>query len=272
MIATCAATLLLAVFPQFIWPTLDEELEKHGLDAAGFQDAERRITSYEVLNERWWFAIAYYWDDGSGLMPEILRVRTYDKRARRWNYAEFKGNFGSILRLHHGGRWWYMSGHLSPSAAPTLVLSRDLRLVRTLKGWTELVLPDGRLVYHHSMIHFAPAHPGSLGFYDPHTNRDFRLFPAAPVAVGSPGFFVNRGFSDLRLARAPATIAFSVVEQNVRLTPTNTGEPVGAARKLNVTCDVSAKPRCVVRGGQNRRAQARPSRPRFKDSRLVIRD
>lgn len=163
MIATCAATLML-VLSRFIWPTPDQELQKHGVDAIGFQDADRQISNYKVLNERWWFAIAYYWDDGSGLVPEILRVRTYDKRARRWDYAEFKGNFGSILRLHRGGHWWYVSGHLSPSAAPTLVLSRNLRLVRTLNGWTQLALPDGRLIYQHSMIHFSPAHRDRWAF------------------------------------------------------------------------------------------------------------
>jgi hypothetical protein len=262
LIATCAATLALALLPQFAWPTLDEELKTHGLEAAGFQDADHRITSYKVLNERWWFAIAYYRDDGSGLLPEILRVRTYDKRTGRWEYAEFNGNFGSILRLHRGGAWWYVSGHLSPSAAPTLVLSRNLRLVRTLNGWPQLALPDGRLIYQHSMVHFSPAHPGSLGVYDPATNADVPLFPAARVALNSRAFFVNRSFSDLRLARSPHTIAFSVAEQNVRLTPANTGEPVGAVRTLKVTCNLSAKPRCVVRrSNRERRSAASVSEP-----------
>jgi len=97
------------------------------------------------------------------------------------------------------------------------------------------------------MVHFAPAHPGSLGYYDPATDLDVPLFPAARPADNSSEFLVDRSFSDLRVARAPATIAFTVVEQNVRLTPENTGEPVGAVRNLNVTCVLSAKPRCVVR-------------------------
>ena len=109
------------------------------------------------------------------------------------------------------------------------------------------MLPDGRLIYQHSMVHFAPAHPGSLGFYDPATNTDVPLFPAVRPVDKSSGFFVDRSFLDLRVARAPDRIAFSVVEQNVRLTPDNTGELVGAVRNLNVTCDLSAKPRCMVR-------------------------
>ena len=232
---------------QATWPTLGEVLKNHGLEPAGVADAARPITGFEVVNERSWFAIAYYWYDGSAWLPNLLRVRTYDKRAKRWESAELEGTFGSILRIHRGGNWWYVSGHLSPSAAPTLVLTRDLQLVRTLKGWTELVLPDGRLIYQHSMVHFAPAHPGSLGFYDPATNTDVPLFPAARVADNSSAFFVDRSFSGLRPAGTPGTIAFSVVEQNVRLTPSNTGEPVGPVRALNVTCVLSAKPRCVVR-------------------------
>jgi hypothetical protein len=246
---TVVAVLALALNPQSALPTLREELQKHGLEATGVEDADRRITSYQVLNDSQWFAIGYYyyWDDGSNRLPEILHVRTYDKRARQWQQAELKGEFGSILRLDRGGRWWYVSGHLSPSAAPTLVLSDDLRLVRTLKGRTELVLPDGRLVYQHSMIHFAPAHPGSLGLYDPATNRDVLLFPSSPTSAGSEDSLVNRTFTDLAVSRAPSRITFSVDEQHVRLTPSNAAEPVGAVRRLRVTCDLSAKPLCAVR-------------------------
>ena len=210
-------------------------------------DADRRITSYAVLNDPSWFAIAYYWDNGSDRLPDTLHVRTYDKRAKQWKSAELEGPFGGIVEIHRAGIWWYVVGHSTPSAAPTLVLSRDLRLIRELKGWTQLVLPDGRLIYQHSMVHFAPAHPGSLGFYDPATDSDVPLFPAARVAVDSDAFYVDRSFSNLRVAREPATIAFSVVEQSVRLTRENTGEAVGPVRRLNVTCDVSEKPHCVVR-------------------------
>ena len=233
--------------PQFVVPTLREELKKHGLEATGVEDADHRITNYQVLNDSQWFAISYYWDDSSNRLPEILHVRTYDKGARRWQHVELKGEFGTILRLDRGGRWWYVSGHFSPSAAPTLVLSDDLRLVRTLKGRTELVLPDGRLVYQQSMIHFAPAHPGSLGLYDPATNRDLLLFPSSPASAGREDSLVNRTFTDIAVSRAPSTITFSVDEQHVRLTPSNAAEPVGAVRRLRVTCDLSGKPRCAVR-------------------------
>ena len=247
MALTCAATLTLLLFSQFTWPTLAEELAKHGMEATALPDADSRITSSAVLDEPSWFGIAYYWDDGSGLLPDTLRVRTYDKRTKQWQSAEIEGPFGGIVRLHHAGNWWYVVGHSTPSAAPTLVLSRDLRLIRELNGWTQLVLPDGRLIYQHSMVHFAPAHPGSLGFYDPATNTDVPLFPAARVADNSREFFVDRSFSDLRLAGTPASIAFSVSEQDVQLTRDNTGEPVGTARNLNVTCTLSAKPHCVAR-------------------------
>ena len=90
------------------------------------------------------------------------------------------------------------------------MLSDDLRLVRTLKGRSELVLPDGSLVYQHSMIHFAPAHPGSLGFYDPATDRDVHLFPSSPESAGNEDFLMNRWFSELALTKAPSTITFSV--------------------------------------------------------------
>ena len=96
---TAVAVLALALNPQSALPTLREEFQKHGLEAAGVEDADHRITSYQVLHDSQWFAISYYWDDGSNRLPEILHVRTYDKGARRWQHAELKGEFGTILRL-----------------------------------------------------------------------------------------------------------------------------------------------------------------------------
>ena len=76
MIGTCAAALTLALLSQSTWPTLAEELAKHGMEATELSDADGRITSYAVLNKPGWFAVAYYWDNGSDLLPDTVRVRT----------------------------------------------------------------------------------------------------------------------------------------------------------------------------------------------------
>jgi hypothetical protein len=238
---------------EYQWPTLSEELAKHNLPVgAEIGDAARRITSYAVLDDEAWFAIAYYWDNGSGTLPDTLHLRTYDRRTKHWRYRALQNELGGIVDIQRRSAWWYVKGHHTPSAAPTLVLAEDLRPMRTLQGWPELILPDGRIVYHHSMRHFAPEHRGSLGFYDPVTDLDQRLFPAQADSLKSMDDLLDRGFEGIRLAK-PNTIVFVAVEQRMKLTRSNTGEAVGPARRLSVTCAVAAKPSCVAREESGRR-------------------
>lgn len=223
------------------WPTLEEELAKHDVPTAGVSDRSHQITSYAVLDESDVFAIAYYWYENSLALPNLLRVRVYDKGIKRWKFAELEGQWGSMLHIRKAKQWWYLTGHSSPSAAPTLVLSAELRLIRELKGWPMLVLPDGRLVYHDNMVHFAPAHPGSLSLYNPATGRNVRLFPSKPDEVeggvqGQP-FLVDRTIDEVRIVDQPGTVAFVATEQRIRLTPTG-GVPEGPERRLSVTCNL----------------------------------
>jgi hypothetical protein len=223
------------------WPTLEQELARHDVPTAGVSDLDHQITSYAVLNDSAWFAIAYYWYEGSSALPNLLRVRVYDKRGKRWKSAVLEGPWGSILHIRRAKQWWYVTGHSSPSAAPTLVLSADLRLVRELKGFAMLVLPDGRLVYHDNMVHFAPAHPGSLSLYNPATDRNVRLFPAKPDEVEGKvhgdRFLVDRTIDEVRMAAQPGRVAFVATEQRIRLIP-NGGVPEGPERRLSVTCNL----------------------------------
>jgi hypothetical protein len=213
------------------WPTLAEELAKHEVPSAQIDDRDRRITSYEVYDEGEWFAIAYYWDAAS---LDLLRFGVYNRRVRGWKSTTLPGDWGSITRVNRSEQWWYVSGHWSPSAAPTLVLSTDLKVRRALKGWPELILRDGRVVYQNNMPHFSPAYPGSLSVYDPRADRDARLFPVKPdIARGN--LWMDRTISDVQ--RIGTGVAFNAVEQRVRAVE-NRGAPDGPSRQLHITCDL----------------------------------
>jgi hypothetical protein len=91
------------------------------------------------------------------------------------------------------------------------------------------------------MVHFAPAHPGSLSLYNPATGRNVRLFPSKPDEVegGVQGeaFLVDRTIDEVRTADQPGTVAFVATEQRIRLV-SNGGVPEGAERRLSVTCNL----------------------------------
>jgi hypothetical protein len=251
MLSSLCLTAAFALASQnaVIWPTLEQELARHDVPAAGVSDLSHQITSYAVLDDSDWFAIAYYRYENSSALPNLLRVRVYDKRIKRWRSAELEGEWGSMLHIRRAKQWWYLTGHSSPSTAPTLVLSADLRLIRELKGWPMLVLPDARLVYHNDMVHFAPAHPGSLSLYNPATGRNVRLFPSKPDEVerGVQGdaFLIDRTIDEVRMADQPGTVAFMATEQRIRLV-SNGGVPEGAGRRLSVTCNLDTV-RCTSR-------------------------
>jgi hypothetical protein len=72
--------------------------------------------------------------------------------------------------------------HLNPSRGTLLVLSRALQRVAVLDGWSLLVLPGDAVVYHKSMVHFAPTHPAELRLFHPANQRDVPIYPTLPYA------------------------------------------------------------------------------------------
>jgi hypothetical protein len=142
-----------------------------------------------------------------------------------------------MLEIRRARQWWYLTGHSSPSAAPTLVLSADLRLLHELKGRLMLVLPDARLVYQDNMVHFASAHPASLSLFNPATGQNVRVFPSKPDEVEGD-VLVDRKIGDVRVGSQPNEVAFVTTEQRIRLNLGNYGVPEGAERRLSVTCNL----------------------------------
>jgi len=147
------------------------------------------ITSYEVFNGATQFVLAYYLANGSDLLEPPLRLLRYDKLTGKWDTAEFAGVdtearpglrapcFGSAVGIAEAGDMLYVGLHLSPSAECLLVLSRDLKLKKTLYGWPVGHFSSGSIVLQKSMVHFAPTHPLELSVFDPSSNALTPIYP-----------------------------------------------------------------------------------------------
>ena len=78
------------------------------------------------------------------------------------------------------GRYVHLSFHMNPSAERLLVLSRDLKLRRELYGWELATLPNARIVYQQSQVHFAPTHSLEVSVFDPTTLKEKHIYPPKP--------------------------------------------------------------------------------------------
>ena len=227
---------------QVQWPTLREVLAKDQINADDFADADRQISGFAVRADRDWFAIAYYWHMGTDSLPDELRLRTRDRSAGKWRYAEFTGNQrqgGSALRIARVNGLVYLDLHLTPSAGSLLVLTEELEIKRRIAGWSSLILADGRVIYENNMTHFAPYHPGSVSLYDPRADRELPLFPTvADRPDARPA--VDRSIGEIRQT-APDQITFDVREEDRWWVDGLVMRPIAPARRFTVTCGLSIK-------------------------------
>ena len=204
------------------------------------------ITSYSALDDARGFVIAYYGQAPDGLLHE-LRIRSYDKATQTWRVLDLKEPIGSVVSIHRGGGFLFVAGHSSPSAAPTLVLTELLSLKRELDGWPELVLPDGRIFFHRSMIHFAPTHAAVLALYDPRSDREVNVYPANAARIErgierEGEYQIDRSIDGVKQGSKPDTIEFQVVEQRMRLDQNDRGVPASPEQRFTIVCDLAASP------------------------------
>ncbi|HYM91636.1 MAG TPA: hypothetical protein VEW91_08395 [bacterium] len=171
--------------------TLADALRTRGLAASPqvLPNLDKPITSYAVFEDGHEFLIAYYVDDGTGLLHAPLFVNRYDKVARAWTSAEIDGRaaqfsdtwcLGSAVDVRASTHAFYLGTHLNPSAGCTIVLSRDLAVQAVLPGWVLAVFGDGTIVYQRSEVHFAPTHYAELSLYDQTHRRDVQIYPMKP--------------------------------------------------------------------------------------------
>lgn len=228
------------------WPTLRDVLRKNGIDAARLEDADQPITSYAVGVDESWVGIAYYWHQGNDVLPRELRIRTLNRKTGAWRRTIIDRDNrrgGSALRIANSGGWIFLDLHITPSAGELFVLSSNLTVRRRLSGWSSVILEGGRVVYEHSMIHFAPFHRASVGLYDAKTNGEDLLYPAT-LARANDKRLENRSVQVRGVDRRRVII--EAVEQDLRWVDNARTEPLGPERRITVRCDVSAThPRCV---------------------------
>jgi hypothetical protein len=168
--------------------TLRQALAGHDLtpDAKIIKNLDKDITSGAELDDANQFVIAYYVDDGSGLLKPPLFLDRYDRKSKEWKSVALTDApamevdtpcFGSVLNIRAGSGLLYLDTHVSPSAGCLLVLTSDLKLEASLYGWLLGQLGTDLLVYHRSQVHFAPVHAAEIALYDLRTKRDTTIFP-----------------------------------------------------------------------------------------------
>ena len=173
--------------------TLREALAGKHLPVAGAKLAnlDKNITSGAELDDAKQFVIAYYGDDGSGLLNHPLFLDRYDRKHEEWTSTAINGVTtdgpdsgidctGSVLGITAAGSRLLLDTHLNPSAGCLLVLSPELKLEAGLYGWLVGRLGADVLIYHRSQVHFAPVHPAEIALYDLRSKRDVTLFPPKP--------------------------------------------------------------------------------------------
>ena len=169
--------------------TLRAALHEEGLplDAPSLPSLDQKITSGAELDAEDQFVLAYYWDDGTGMLNPPLHVLRYDRKTAVWQKAEI-GNapgpgtvaspcYGSVLDVRSFGEGLVIETHINPSAGCALVISKELKLAASLDGWVLGEFSDATLLYHRSQVHFATVHPTEIAVFDLKSKKDLVIFP-----------------------------------------------------------------------------------------------
>ncbi len=171
--------------------TLRQALAKAGLttESKTLANLDRPITSGGTLDGAAQFLIAYYVDDGSGLMQAPLYFDLLDRKTGKWKSAALTAEnsrvgdadcLGPVLRIQASAESFFVDTHLNPSAGCLLILSRDLEPRAALYGWYLALFGDDSVVFHRSEVHFAPVHAAEIALYDQKTKREIPIFPRQP--------------------------------------------------------------------------------------------
>jgi hypothetical protein len=154
---------------------------------AGFEPAQQ-ITSYAVSDGDP-YLLAYYSDDGSGLLKPPLHVIRYSRTTglvgrteirdidRLSNSSERIDCLGSALRITEVYGRTYIETHLTPSAGCVVVLSPGLSFKTALPGLVLGFLGANRVILARNEIHFMSVHPLHIDAFDLIHNHSVEVFP-----------------------------------------------------------------------------------------------
>lgn len=168
--------------------TVAEAVKKLGVDLAGlpadlidrrFLGGPPELATVGLVGFAGWLAPATVRD------PEVLLV-AIRRPGELWKTTALPAEgssaitqLGSPMSLASVGAHVVLSTHLNPSAGTTVVLrASDLSEVGRFAGGVAFTIPPSLVVFGRSMVHFAPAHPGSLGVFDLTSGVEAPLYPA----------------------------------------------------------------------------------------------
>jgi hypothetical protein len=172
--------------------TLGDALTKRGVPLDGLppSDRSRPIMSYAESKDEEPYLVAYYDDDGSGMLQSPLHVLRYDNAAglERTDLIGADGPFsgvmhepnsqcfGSVLEIQQTAALIYIETHINPSAGCVLVFSQELKFKVALEGWV-LGMMGRIIILHGNEVHFTDTHPSSVAVYDLQSDKLTQVYP-----------------------------------------------------------------------------------------------
>jgi hypothetical protein len=174
----------------FAAETLQDTLRTANVPSRQFPAPElsRKITSYAISPDDP-FLLAYYIDDGSGVLQPPLHIIRYDRARGDLRRAElreinalFQGEIpmnclGSALHIREYHDIIYIDTHVNPSAGCLIVLSSMLTFKAALSGWLLGLIGADYAILHRSEIHFMTVHPLHILVFDLKRNVSLEVYP-----------------------------------------------------------------------------------------------
>jgi hypothetical protein len=195
MTASLAKGLFIAICgvgPAAAAETLGDALRAANVPGARFVPTELAapITSYAVSppgDEP--FLLAYYVDDGSGVLQAPLHVVRYGRATGDLRRADlrditalFQGGIpvnclGSALRAREYRGTVYIETHRNPSSGCVIVLSPELAFRYAYSGWVLGLMGADYAILRASEVHFMSVHPLHVAVLEVKRNRLVEVYP-----------------------------------------------------------------------------------------------
>ncbi|MEO8661025.1 MAG: hypothetical protein ABI693_21325 [Bryobacteraceae bacterium] len=183
LIFTCGTTALSA-------ETLDDVLRASKVPVQQFStsDLTGKITSYAVSKDGP-FLLAYFVDNGSGVLQPPLRIIRYDRATdslRRTDLRNISALFQSellmnclesVVDIREYRDTIYIGTHSNPSAGCVIVLSLGLEFKAALSGRLVGFIGADYAILRRSEIHFMSVHPLHLAVFDVRQNQATEIYP-----------------------------------------------------------------------------------------------
>ena len=176
--------------PRLAAETLEDALRAAKVPTQRFPAPELggKITSY-AISKNDPFLLAYYVEDGSGLLRPPLRVIRYDRATGNLRRADlrdasalFQGEtpmncLGSALDIRENRDTIYIDTHYNPSAGCVIVLSSKLEFKTALSGWLLGFMGAEYAILRRSEVHFMSVHPLHIAVFDVGRNQSTEIYP-----------------------------------------------------------------------------------------------